>query len=339
MMIRPTATRRTFLKGTVAALGASAFTAAPLRRAFGQDFPTRTMGVTIPTREGGAADLYGRLVAGLWSNYLGQAFEFEFFPGAGGQVGYETYMHQRDRDGHELLFGNMGPETIMYVLQEPNYRFPEDYIYFMRTNVDDSTLFVRLASPFQTIEDVIEEAQRREITVSTSRLPHPASIGMLALAEATGAQVNLVPYGGGSPTMLAVLNEEVDCGILPSIGPLQLGRGQTRVLGVWSDENVLGPQMDNPPSINAVFGTNIPDLPSAWGWAIHTEAIENYPDRYQRLVETLEQTFADPALKEAVEASGTLWEFFQPGDREAAMTYANNMIELTKRFKDVLAAG
>lgn len=327
--------RRAFLKGTAAAVGAGAFATTPLRGAFSQDFPSRTMGVTIPTREGGAADLYGRLIGDHWARSLGQPFEFEFFPGAGGQVGYETYIHRRDRDGHELLFGNMGPEVIMYVLQDPNYDFPGDYNYFIRTNVDDSTLFVRQDSPFESIEQVIDEAKKREVTVSTSRLPHPASIGMLALAEETGAKINLVPYGGGGPTSLAVINAEVDCGILPSVVPIRLG-DQVRVLGVWSDENKLASQMGDPPSINAVFGTSIPDLPSAWAWAIHAEAMEKHPERYERLVETGMAVFEDPEFQKAVEDSGTLWDFFQPGDRDAAMSYANNMVEMTDRFKAVL---
>jgi tripartite-type tricarboxylate transporter receptor subunit TctC len=322
--------RRRLLAGTAAAL---ALGPSGLRA---QAYPSKNFRVVIPTAQGGGAERLARSFDEVWSKLLKTNFEYSFYAGAAGQVGYETFIHRRDRDGHELLFGNMGPETIMYVLQEPDYDFPGDYIYFMRTNVDDSTLFVRADSPFRHIEEVVEEAQTREVTVSTSRLPHPASIGTLALAEETGAQFHLIPYGGGGPTSLAVINEEVDCGILPSVVPIRMGE-DVRVLAVWSDENAMAHLMGDPPSVNEVFGTDIPDLPSAWGWAIHTEVVENHPDRYERLVETLDQALQDPALREATEATGTDWGFFQPGDRDAAMSYANNMVELTRRYQDVLA--
>ena len=104
-------------------------------------------------------------------------------------MGYELYLHKRERDGHNLLFGNMGPEMIMYALQKPPYRFPEDYQYFCRLDVDDSVVYVRRQSPFKRLEDLVAEAKKRAVNVAVSRLPHPASIGMLALGNATKAQV------------------------------------------------------------------------------------------------------------------------------------------------------
>jgi tripartite-type tricarboxylate transporter receptor subunit TctC len=112
------------------------------------------------------------------------------------------YLNKRDKDGHNLLFGNMGPEMIMYVLQKPAYRFPQDYQYFCRLDVDDSVIFVRQKSPFRRIEDVIDAARKKTVNVAVTRLPHPASLGALALARATKAKFNLVPYGGGNPTMV-----------------------------------------------------------------------------------------------------------------------------------------
>lgn len=35
----------------------------------------------------------------------------------------------------------------MYAVQKPDYRFPEDFVYFSRTDIDDSCIFVRTDSP------------------------------------------------------------------------------------------------------------------------------------------------------------------------------------------------
>ncbi len=160
------------------------------------------MRVVIPTGQGGGADRLARVFDDFWGPLLKTNFEYGFFAGAAGQVGYELYVNKRERDGHNLLFGNMGPEMIMYALQKPPYRFPEDYQYFCRLDVDDSIVFVRSESPFKRIEDLVAEAKKRAVNVAVSRLPHPASIGMLALGNAQKARFNLVPYGGGNPTMV-----------------------------------------------------------------------------------------------------------------------------------------
>ena len=50
-------------------------------------FPGRKFNVTIPTAQGGGAELLARSFDAVWSKLLGQPFEYEFFPGAAGQVG------------------------------------------------------------------------------------------------------------------------------------------------------------------------------------------------------------------------------------------------------------
>jgi len=150
----------------------------------------------------------------------------------------------------------------MYALQRPRFRFPDDLIYFCRIDVDDSCVFVRNESPFRRIEDVVAEAKRRPLNTATSRIPHPASIGILALGEATGSRFNLVPYAGGNPTLVAVMSGEVDIGVLPIAGVVAQAE-RLRVLGVFNREKIVAAKTNNAPPINAVFGTNIPDLYSS----------------------------------------------------------------------------
>ncbi|MGQ0677921.1 MAG: tripartite tricarboxylate transporter substrate-binding protein, partial [Rhodospirillales bacterium] len=300
-------------------------------------FPERTIKVVIPTAQGGGADRLARSFADIWRKSLGAAFEFDFYPGGAGQVGYELFVNKRDRDCHNLLFGNMGPEMIMYALQKPNYKFPDDYFYFCRTDVDDSAVYVRAASPFKRIEDVVAEGKKRTVTVATSRLPHPATIGMLALGEATGAKFNLVPYGGGNPTTVAVLNGEVDCGVIPVAEPIKMG-DKTRTLAVFNDANRVAKYTADAPPVNKVFGTKIPELSSSRAWAVHTQAAAKFPDAFKRLNETARQVSADPAYKEVFVKTTGPWEAVAYGDREVCTKYALGMIELAERYRALLTA-
>ena len=106
---------------------------------------------------------------------------------------------------------------------------------------------------------------------------------MLALGNATKARFNLVPYGGGNPTSVAVMNGEADAGALPIAGVVALG-DQMRVLGVFNDDAAkMAKYSGNAPAVNKVFGTKIPPLYSSRSWAIHTEVIEKFPERFALL--------------------------------------------------------
>lgn len=324
--------RRRLIAGAGAAIALGRYA-----RVGAQAFPARNMRVVIPTGQGGGAERLARVFDDFWGPLLKTNFEYSFYAGAAGQVGYEVYIHKRDKDAHNLLFGNMGPEMIMYALRKPKYRFPEDFQYFCRTDVDDSIVFVRQKSPLRRLEDLAAEAKKRTVTVAVSRLPHPASIGMLALGNALKVKFNLVPYGGGNPTQVAVLNGEVDCGALPLAGVASLG-DQMRTLGVFSDDFKLGAYANNAPSVNKVFGTRLPDLSSSRSWAIHSEAIQKYPDRFALLEKTAHEVFQMPAYREAYKKTGAPVETIQYGDRALCTRYARGMVDLANEYRSLLTA-
>jgi tripartite-type tricarboxylate transporter receptor subunit TctC len=325
-------TRRRLLAAAGAGLAAGY-----LPRVFADDYPSKNIHVVVPTRQGGGAERLARSFDEFWGKLLKTHFEYSFYPGAAGQVGYELFIHKRDHDAYNLLFGNMGPEMIMYALRHPKYKFPDDYQYFCRTDVDDSVIFVKKDSKIARLEDLAAEAKKRTVNVSVSRLPHPASIGVLALGNAIKAKFNLVPYGGGNPTQVAVLNGEVDAGALPLAGVVALG-DQLRILGVFNDDYQLQKYTHDAPAVNKVFGTKLPDLSSSRSWAIHTEAIDKYPERFALLEKTSRQVFDDPAYKEAYKKTGAPVEGLQYGNRALCTQYAKSMVELANEYRSLLTA-
>src|SRR5688572_6651335 len=200
--------RRTFVGG----LAASGFAAASPFGASAQAYPNRRFSVIIPTGQGGGAERIARPFDEVWGKLLKTQFEYTFHPGAAGQIGYELYVKRRPRDGHNFLFGNMAGDLIIYVTQKDVYNFQCDYFYFCQMEVDDSCIYVRRESPFKTIQDVVNAAKKRTLNVAVSRIPTQTSIAVLSLGDATGSRYNLIPYGGGNPTYIAVLNGEVDIG-------------------------------------------------------------------------------------------------------------------------------
>jgi tripartite-type tricarboxylate transporter receptor subunit TctC len=160
---------------------------------------------------------------------------------------------------------------------------------------------------------------------------------MLALGAALGARFNLIPYGGGNPTAVAVLNGEADCGALPMAGVIAQ-REQMKVLAVFNDENPLAAKSDDAPPINKVFGTKIPELSSSRSWAIHSEVIEKHPERFALLEKTSKQVVADPTFRDGFAKTGAPVEAIRYGDRAACTRYAKGMVALANEYRSLLTA-
>ena len=325
--------RREFIKIS-AAFGAAGGVAGWPNLSRAATFPDRPMQVYIPTRAGGGADRNFRSFAGVWKNHLQAEFEPAFYPGAAGRVGYETYMGKAGDDCHDLIFGNMGPEVLNWVVKKPTFSL-DDYFYFIQVDADPGSVFIRSDSPMKSIDDVIAEGKKRTLTVATSRLAHPASLGMLVLAAKTGMSVNLIPLSGGKNTRNGVLTGEVDLGVLPAT--TVAGRKNISVLGLFDETNRVPDRLPGAVLLNTEYQLGIPPLAAgARAFGIKTAAAEKHPDRYQRLVDTAMQVFADPAYKEAVTKAKAPWELIAPGGAEACKKYVESITAVGMEYRDLL---
>lgn len=311
---------------------ATALFAPALLRAQGA-YPTRNINIVIATGQGGGAETTARCFTNVMRTDLGVDFEYEFHPGAGGQVGYELYAARRDKDGYNLLYSNMHPEIITYATQETNYDLPGDIIHFAKTGGTPIVCYVGANSPIQSIEQLVDEGKKRTVTIATSRLPHPGTIGMLALADAMGADFNMIPFGGGNPTSMAAITGETDAAVLTSGVAISLG-DQVRVLGTFRSVEAFNAQMGNAPLINDVFGTSIPELELSQGWAMHTEVWNTMPEVRERLVNSVKAAFDNPELKAQFEAVNYPFEGVEYGDETACADIVANTTDLARRYAD-----
>ena len=321
--------RRGFLRTTGAT---GALLAAPsILRA--QSFPDQNINVFIPTREGGGADRNFRAFTSIWKEKLGTDFEPGFYPGASGRVGYEVYMGRAEANAYNLIFGNMGPEVLNWAVQPPTFDL-SDYFYFGRVDVDPACLFVGAESPFQTIDEIVTEAKKRTMTVGTSRMAHPASIGLLALGEKTGASFNLIPLSGGKNTVAGAVTGEVDFSVLTSGSVISAG-DSVRTLLMFG-ENRVGERLDNAPEVNDVYDMDLPEMLSARAFGIHQKAVDDYPERYETLLSTFKSCFDDPGLLDAYVATGGAPEYLSYGSREDCAEFAEQMLALGARYKSLI---
>ncbi len=325
--------RRVILKGAVAAGIGTLVT--PFDRLFAANFPARNINVVVPTREGGGADRNLRAFTGVWKNYLKTNFEPGYFPGAAGRVGYEVYMGKRKADCYNLLFGNMGPEVLNWVVKKPSFNL-DDYFYFARIDADPAIIFSSQKGKFKTIDDVIAEGKKRSITVGVSRLAHPASLGALALGRKVGVKMNLIPLSGGRNTRAGVATGEMDIGALPSGGIVNRAKS-FRILAVFDKKNPLPKRMPDAVVVNKHFNMDLPPLiAGARAFAIKQAAVDKYPDRYKILTDTLKKVYGDPDYKKAIVRTKAPWEYIRYGDADECKKYTRYITDIGKEYKSLL---
>jgi len=332
--------RRTVLKGSAAALGTAALASSPLSEAFGAGYPSRNISVMVGTREGGGADRNLRMFSGVWKKYLKVDFEASFYPGAAGRVGYVKYMGIAKPDAYTLLFGNMGPETLNWVVKPPkDFKFPGDYQYFNQMDLDPSVFFVDAKrSKFKNIDDLIAEGKKRTLNVGVSRIAHPASLGALVIAAETGAKFNLIPLSGGKNTRAGVKTGEMDFGALPSGGIAQKYKAFKTLLTFDLNKPTgdYAKKIYNAPTANDHFGLKLPPLASARAFALKTEAIEKHPDRFKKLVATGEQVINDPDFRKATKKAKLPWNLIKWGSPEDCAKYAAEIMAIGAQYRSMM---
>ena len=326
--------RRGFLKGAGVLAGAGVLGSVPLTQSSAAGFPERNLNIYVPTRAGGGADRNLRAFTGVWKKYLKVDAEPAFYPGAAGRVGYETYMGKAPADCYDLIFGNMGAEVLNWVVKKPTFPLSA-YHYFLQVDADPAIVFTSVDSKLKNIDDIVAEGRKRTLTVATSRLAHPASLGILVLGQKTGARFNLIPLSGGRNTLAGVTTGETDFGVLPASSVIS--RSKLKIVMIFDDKNPLPKLMPDAVIANEHFKLGLPPLVAgARAFGIKDEAVQKYPDRYKILNDTGRQVFKDPDYKAAVIKSKAPWEFSVYGDAEACKKYVAYITEIGEQYKSFL---
>ncbi len=137
--------------------------------------------------------------------------------------------------------------------------------------------------------------------------------------------------------MVNVMNGEADCGALPIAGVASTPE-KLKVIGIFNDQHKMAKYSDNAPSVNKVMGTKIPALYSSRSWAVHSEVIEKYPERFKLLESTARQVFDNPKYRTEYAKTGAPVDTIQFGDRKVCNEYVKGMLALTNEYRSLLTA-
>lgn len=220
--------------------------------AFSQDYPSRPITMIVPFPPGGVADITGRPLATAMSKVLGQTVVVENKAGAGGAVGH-AHTARQPADGYTIM-NALSSITVIPIAEEVNARQPtyrmSDFEPIARIAADPTILLVRADSPWKTIEDLIADAKKRpgKITYSSSGIYGTTHTCQAMFTQAANIDMLHVPYKGGAPSMLGLLQGEVDVTAQsPAVSHPHLKSGKVRALVSWGAKRL--PQLADIPTL------------------------------------------------------------------------------------------
>jgi tripartite-type tricarboxylate transporter receptor subunit TctC len=301
-------------------LVALVFAAAAAPGSAQKDFPARPVRVVVPVPPGGSLDVMARILAPKWGEVMGQNVIIDYRPGANTIVGSE-HVARAPADGYTLLIS-----TLPFVVNPSLYRkmpfdTERDFAPVSLLGSSPFVLVVHPSVPAKSVKELIALARAYpgKLNYSSSGSGSNLHVAAELFKNLTGTNIVHVPYGGGGPALIAILNGEAGVSFLSLIAVTgHIANGRMRALGVTSAKR--SKVTPNLPTIaeQGVTGYEF----GAW-FGIYAPAATPAPV-IRTLNDGITRALRDPALAERF-------------DREGADIIGSSPDELAKHVKAELA--
>ena len=201
-------------------------------------WPARPITMIVPFPPGGLADLVARPVAEAMARDLGQPVVIENRAGAGGGIGMGVAAKAKP-DGYTVLLAlsslTVIPEADIVLGRSALFAL-QDLRPIARFTADPTVLAVRADSPWQTVQQFVDDAKKRPgaINYGSSGSYGTMHVPMEILSQNAAIKMTHVPFTGAGPAVVALLGGQIDA---VSSGPAtvlqQVKAGKLRVLAHW----------------------------------------------------------------------------------------------------------
>ncbi len=242
---------------------ALATTSLPFSRALAAGYPERPITFICPWPAGGTADATMRALCGAASRALGQNIVFENRGGAAGMLGLRALASARN-DGYTI--GQI-PISVTRFFQLGSVPVDplKDLSYIARTSGQTFGIAVPVASPWQTLADLVAAAKANpgKINYGSSGVGGATHVGMEEFALAAGISLNHVPFKGGAEALQAVLGGHVEALADSSSWAPQVKAGKMRLLATWGEQRTS--EFANVPTLKDAGYNVVVDAPNGVG--------------------------------------------------------------------------
>ena len=213
----PSVNRRAWMRSAFVLTGCMALPALSTRALAKQPLPTgfltpgKTVTLVVGGPAGGATDGVARAVAQQLSLSLGHEIIVENKAGAAGTIG-SKFVSQSKNDGHTLLLGQIAPNVLAPLMQQPHPYDPVlGFTPIGQIGNTASVLVVAEGGP-QTLHEAFEQwKQAGSVSYASTGMGSGAHLLGHLMAQALGTQGLHVPYRGSPFALQDLVGGRVDC--------------------------------------------------------------------------------------------------------------------------------
>lgn len=213
------------------------------------DYPNRPITMVVPWSAGGSTDIGARAFQFPFQSALGVPIVVNNMPGGSALVGSEFVLNAKP-DGYTLLFSSDSPGHWRVLDLSPTVSW-KDFNPLMILTIYYSTVCVHGDSKWNNIDELIEDMRNRpgEISVGIAGIGASAHTMSLLLEKFSGIELKLIPYQGGGPANLGLLNKEVDLsfGLIAEVIDF-VENGDFKLLATFTEERV--PDFPDVPTVS-----------------------------------------------------------------------------------------
>lgn len=292
------------------------------------DFSTKPIVNIIPAQPGGGWDTASRAITPQWEKIINSTFQYEYLTGAGTVIAM-TRLTSLPPDGHAVMWGFISYTANTLEFQKPPHISWDDIAFLGNVISDADALIVRADdNRWSNANEFIEYARKAKdsVIVSVSQPLAPAHLIAEIFKELSGANIEVLPFDGGSAARNALAGGHVDASIGALSGVLPM-REQLKVIGVFADQNPVSDIWDCP-TISESVDFDMPNSISNIAVHIRKDTIRENPEVFDYLVKTFKEAIMHPDTQESLKKQDYLRfvDYLTPEECDEKVIEYNDMM-------------
>jgi len=208
-----------------------------------EKFPNRPVTILLGYPPGGSTDTTARALAPVLERIIGQPVVIQNRPGAAALIGTQAVANAAP-DGYTITVATTQLSLLPAVDQvfgRPPSFTRDQFAPIALVSADPSVLFINASQPWQTMQELIDEARKRpgQIVYASGGLYGTTHLAIEIVLKATGTKMRHLPTAGGGPALTAVLgNHAALLAAHPAVGGPQARARALRPIGTMGSKRV-----------------------------------------------------------------------------------------------------
>jgi tripartite-type tricarboxylate transporter receptor subunit TctC len=255
-----------------------------------QGFPSRPVTLIVPFPPGGSTDVVARIMAEQMRPLLGQPVIIENVGGAGGSIAVGR-LARAAPDGYTIDIGQWDTHvgSIIYRL---TYDLQKDFEPIGLLTVNPQLMVGKKALPADDLKGLVAWMKANPDKTTFVNQNAAAHVTGILFQQATGANVQFIPYRGAGPAMTDLLSGQVDLLVVQAAAALPHVRSGT----IKAIANLSPRRSQAVPDIPTSDEGGVPGLYMS-GWFGLFAPAGTPKDVIAKLNAAMVQTLADPAVR------------------------------------------